>query len=178
MVSNTYCGLGFACLSLVYGDVQHIFCFVCLRPVSCVPNVATVSLHCPFLIAASGFSNVGILRLIQILFYIFLCYIAEHLPAVGDITKNQSLAFDSDQIKTTQFVPHMGFICASLPMFFWKNQSLSNILAVLGPINFIAGLATCVILPYTDFGLIVFYGIIFAVAKRKYDVITGIICLV
>jgi hypothetical protein len=72
----------------------------------------------------------------------------------------------------------MGFICASLPMFFWKNQSLSNILAVLGPINFIAGLATCVILPYTDFGLIVFYGIIFAVAKRKYDVITGIICLV
>jgi hypothetical protein len=166
------------------GSVLLIFLLFCVNYVlfvfvlCLVYPTLPVSLHCPFLIAASGFSNVGILRLIQILFYIFLCYIAEHLPAVGDITKNQSLAFDSDQIKTTQFVPHMGFICASLPMFFWKNQSLSNILAVLGPINFIAGLATCVILPYTDFGLIVFYGIIFAVAKRKYDVITGIICLV
>ena len=133
-----------------------------------------VSLDCPIVIAPSVFSNVDTLRLILTLFYVFLYYIAEHLPAVGDITKNQSWAFDSAQIKTTKFVPHMGFICASLPMFFWKNQSLSNILAVLGPINFIAGLATCVILPYTDFGLIVFYGIIFAVSKRKYDVIAGI----
>jgi hypothetical protein len=35
-------------------DVFYVvFCFVCLCPVSCVPNVAS-SLDCPFLIALSG----------------------------------------------------------------------------------------------------------------------------
>ena len=34
------------------------FCFVCLRPVSCVPNVTSFSLDCPLLIDISVFSNV------------------------------------------------------------------------------------------------------------------------
>ncbi|XP_071120663.1 monocarboxylate transporter 2-like [Mytilus edulis] len=104
-------------------------------------------------------------------FYLYIVFFllydfAEHLPDIRDLTENQKWAFDSDQLMTAKFVPYMGFACASLVMCAWKNQTLSNILAVLGPINFIAGLATCVILPYTDFGLIVFYGIIFVVAKH------------
>jgi hypothetical protein len=34
------------------------FCFVCLRPVSCVPNVTSFSLDCPLFIDLSVFSNV------------------------------------------------------------------------------------------------------------------------
>ena len=45
------------CLS-TYSGVQHIlYCFACLRVVSCVSNVASFS-SCPFLIAPSVFSNV------------------------------------------------------------------------------------------------------------------------
>jgi hypothetical protein len=60
VVSNTFCVVFFVLfvfvLCLVSGGVQHflccVFCFVCLRPVSCAPNVAGFSalsiLDCPF----------------------------------------------------------------------------------------------------------------------------------
>ena len=39
-------------------SVFLFFCFVCLRPVSCVPNVTSISLHCPFLITPSVYVTV------------------------------------------------------------------------------------------------------------------------
>ena len=44
------CRRAHVCL-FVYSGVQHILrcvCFVCLRPLSCVPNVAVVNFDCPF----------------------------------------------------------------------------------------------------------------------------------
>ena len=50
------------CWSTFFGLLFCAFCFVCLRPGSCVPNVASfywmLSLDCSFLIAPSVFSNV------------------------------------------------------------------------------------------------------------------------
>ena len=45
-------------------------CFVCLRPVSCVHNVASVSLDCPFLVAPSVFSNVYFVQYVCIWMYV------------------------------------------------------------------------------------------------------------
>ena len=42
---------------------SNVYWFVCFRPVSCVPNVASVS-GCSFLITPSVFSNV----------YLFVCF--------------------------------------------------------------------------------------------------------
>jgi hypothetical protein len=43
----------------LFGGVRvFIFCFVCLRPVSCVPNVTSISLYCPFLIIPSVYVTV------------------------------------------------------------------------------------------------------------------------
>jgi hypothetical protein len=41
-----------------------VFCFACLRRVSCVPNIASFSLDCPLLITPSGFSNFYLFKLI------------------------------------------------------------------------------------------------------------------
>jgi hypothetical protein len=54
---NVYIGYQSSMMS-TYSGVQHIlYCFACLRVVSCVSNVASFS-SCPFLIAPSVFSNV------------------------------------------------------------------------------------------------------------------------
>ena len=52
--SHWYFGGSVLLISLVLWVVLRLFCFVCLRPVSCVP----VSLDGTFLIALSDFSNV------------------------------------------------------------------------------------------------------------------------
>ena len=45
------------CVCLLIVVWLFCFCFACIRPVSCVPNLA-VSLDCPFLIALSVFFSV------------------------------------------------------------------------------------------------------------------------
>ena len=48
---------GGVCIAHLFSFLCCDFCFVCLRPVSCVP-LLPVSLDCPFLIASSVFSNI------------------------------------------------------------------------------------------------------------------------
>ena len=51
-----------------------VFCFVFLRPVSCVPNVS-LFYGCPFLIAPSVFSNIYLIYLILVQIKCFYAYL-------------------------------------------------------------------------------------------------------